>query len=422
MIYKLVKSNEWSRLQGDLETFKDGVGNAIGMIETIMNQSHQTNENISVLHLTEKLQELESYLKEIKTEEDRRTWTSEGLSKFVDILKHNNNELKFFYDSIISNIVKTLYANQGGLFIVNEDEENNVHLELVSSYAYGRKKYTEKEIRPGEGLIGQCFLEQEHILLTEIPDGYTYITSGLGESTPGSLLIMPLLANEKVVGVFEIASFSKFESFHIEFLKKLSENIASTIYNFKTNARTRLLLDISSEQTEHMKQQSEELQQNMEELTSMQEQLNSQFGEMKIMKEALEVREKVFGHTTILSESDAYGTITYVNDKLCKVSKYNREELIGKPHNVFRHPDMPKQLFAMMWDTIKSGKTFTGIVKNRAKDGSIYWVDAVIVPIKDKDGKVIKYVGARYHIANTDIAEDLFERQMRKLEQTSLVY
>lgn len=422
MRYKLVKSTEWTGLQGDLETFKEGVGTAIGMIERIMNKSHQANGTISVSHLTEKIQQLEFYLKEIKKEEDRRTWTSEGLAKFVDILKHNNNELKLFYDSIISNIVKFLSANQGGLFIVNEDDENNILLELASSYAYDRKKYTEKEIRPGEGLIGQCFLEKEYIQLTEIPNGYTYITSGLGEATPGCLLIMPLIAGEKVVGVFEIASFRKFESFHIEFLQKLSENIASTIYNFKTNARTKQLLDISSEQTEHMKQQAEELQQNMEELTAMQEQLNRQFDEMKILKEELEVREKVFGYTTILSESDVYGTITFVNDKLCKVSKYSKEELIGKAHNVFRHPDMPKSLFALMWDTIKEGKTFNGIIKNKAKDGSVYWVDAVIVPIKDKDGKVTKYVGARYHITNTDIAEDLFEKQMRKIEQSSLVY
>src|SRR6478735_5070103 len=98
------------------------------------------------------------------------------------------------------------------------------------------------------------------------------------------------------------------------------------------------------------------------------------------------------------------------NEKLCEVSKYTPEELIGKPHNIFRHPAMPKELFKEFWDTIKSGRVFKGIVLNLAKDGSHYWVDATIVPVKDASGEITKYVGARYHITDDKIAEELYNR------------
>src|SRR5690606_22863268 len=133
------------------------------------------------------------------------------------------------------------------------------------------------------------------------------------------------------------------------------------------------------------------------------------------MKNDLEIREQVFGLTTILSESDTFGTITLVNDKLCLVSGYSREELIGKPHNVFRHPDMPRELFARFWDTIKKGNTFQGIIKNKCKDGSHYWVDATIMPVKDSEGKIVKYVGARYHIKDDEFALAMYNEQAKTL-------
>jgi methyl-accepting chemotaxis protein len=132
------------------------------------------------------------------------------------------------------------------------------------------------------------------------------------------------------------------------------------------------------------------------------------------IKNELQAREDVLALTTILSETDLYGTITYVNPKFVEVSQYRAEELLGKPHNVVRHPDMPKQLFAMMWATIKKGKPFQGIVKNRRKDGGCYWVDATIVPIF-REGKIIKYIGARYHITNEEVAQHLYDRQMERL-------
>jgi methyl-accepting chemotaxis protein len=123
-------------------------------------------------------------------------------------------------------------------------------------------------------------------------------------------------------------------------------------------------------------------------------------------KVELQVRTQIMNLTSIVSESDLRGDILSVNEKFCEVSKYSRDELIGKPHNTTRHPDMSKEVFREVWATIGKGQTFRGIIKNRAKDGTPYYVDAVIAPILGENGKPKKYLGVRY-----DITEAELERQ-----------
>lgn len=120
--------------------------------------------------------------------------------------------------------------------------------------------------------------------------------------------------------------------------------------------------------------------------------------EMDKLSNEIEARTKVLNAAAIVSETDQFGTITFVNENFCRVAKYTKEELIGKPHNIVRHPDMPKSVFKEMWETIKSGKIFQGIVKNKAKDGTPYWVIATIAPILDNDGKPYRYIGVRVDI------------------------
>ncbi|NPA73322.1 MAG: EAL domain-containing protein [Epsilonproteobacteria bacterium] len=108
--------------------------------------------------------------------------------------------------------------------------------------------------------------------------------------------------------------------------------------------------------------------------------------------------------SSIVSKTDTKGIITYVNDKFCKISGYTKEELIGKNHNIVRHPDMPKEAFRDMWDTIKNKKQiWQGIVKNRKKDGNFYYVDATIKPILDLNGEILEYIALRVDI--TDIMD-----------------
>ncbi len=117
----------------------------------------------------------------------------------------------------------------------------------------------------------------------------------------------------------------------------------------------------------------------------------------------LRVRTDIMNLTSIVSEADKKGDILSVNEKFLEVSKYPKNELIGRGHNTTRHPDMPKEVFKQMWSTIGRGDIFRGVVKNRAKDGTPYYVDAVIAPILGENGKPMKYLGVRYDITAAEI-------------------
>ncbi len=133
------------------------------------------------------------------------------------------------------------------------------------------------------------------------------------------------------------------------------------------------------------------------------------------MQRELKTRMDQINVACVVSEADLKGDITYVNDLLCQVSGYTREECIGQPHSMFRHPDMPKSVFKEMWATIGKGKIFRGVVKNRCKDGSPYWVDALIAPVLGPNGKPVKYIGVRYVITETVLKQQELEGQMNAI-------
>jgi PAS domain S-box-containing protein len=247
-----------------------------------------------------------------------------------------------------------------------------------------------------------------HASLVEFKKGY------LDTYNIVSMLDAPFYLNGKVGGVICCENQHQQKSWtqeDIDFIKSVAD-IVSLAYK---SSESKNLLNKALHQAEELQAQEEEMRQQLEELTATQDALNEKMNALEETSKNLEIRERVLEYTTILSESDVYGNITFVNDKLCSVSQYDRSELVGKPHNVLRHPDMPKELFRNMWQTIKKGEVFKGVVKNKAKDGSAYWVDATIVPIKDDSGKIYKYVGARYHIEDIELAEALYDIQVKRL-------
>lgn len=147
-------------------------------------------------------------------------------------------------------------------------------------------------------------------------------------------------------------------------------------------------------------------------IDSLKKQLEEQTLTMDAMQNELKTRMDQINVACVVSEADLKGDITYVNDLLCEVSGYTREECIGQPHNMFRHPDMPKSVFKEMWSTIGKGKIFRGVIKNRCKDGSAYFVDALIAPVLGPNGKPIKYIGVRYVITDSIIKQQEADAQM----------
>ncbi len=258
---------------------------------------NDSNRSVNQTTLAGELIRMHGQMEQVRADDQKRLWATEGLSNVAEITRQHQSDVQLLSDQLLTYLVRYLKANQGMLFFWEEEQQ---HLALASCHAYDKKKFVDQHIEPGEGLVGQTFLEQETTHLTEIPPSYMDITSGLGKASPSSLLLVPLKVNEQTIGVLELASFGAFAEHTIIFLEEAGEIIASSVATAQLNQQTQLLLSQSQQQAEEMRAQEEEMRQNVEELQATQEEMERKAQELFRAKQ--EVEEKNQEAETIRAE------------------------------------------------------------------------------------------------------------------------
>lgn len=385
-------------IQDKLSTeFEVGEDDQIGKALINLRDNLLKNKNIELLR---------------RKEDDQRNWIAEGLAKFSEILRKNNDNLNDLAYSIIHNLVKYINANQGGFFIL-QDQDDEKYFEMSACYAYNRKKFADKKIPWRDGLIGSCALEKKTIFMTNVPNDYVNITSGLGKANPSCLLIVPLIVNDEIHGVLEIAGFKRFEPFEIEFVEKVAESIASTISTVKINVRTAQLLKESQEQAEILATQEEQMRQNMEELQATQEEAARQ------NKKFITFTNSV-NHTLIRAEFLADGTLIYGNNKFIQKLGYSdRQEIEGRQVSMFINKK-DKEIFDQIWKEIIRGKEhFEGDIKLQTRQGKDLWTMATLTPQK-KDDDVDRIIFLAIDTTDQKKQSLDFEAQIAALNRSSL--
>ncbi len=314
-----------------------------------------------------------------KKDEEIRTWTNEGLTKFNDILRQTQGNIAEMSSKVISELVKFINANQGGMFVFNDDAEDR-YLELTAAYAYGHEKKKKKRIFPGEGMVGMVAAEKKTVYRTEIPESYITITSGLGEAVPRSLLIVPMITEDEVIGVIEIASFNKLEKHEINFAEILSETIASSLSITKINQRTAVLLEQSQKQAELMKVQEEEMRQNFEELQQVQEDSAQKTAQMSGILAAVDTNSLVL-------EIDLNGNIISANRNLVELLNVDEQNILNTPIKEFIYTETENE-FNEFWQKLLNGQNIqrTEYIKIDEKE---FWFSSVYAPILDETGKIL---------------------------------
>jgi GAF domain-containing protein len=275
--FAIVRRKHLSALKATVADQKAIISHATDFVKQIeagnLDASYSVgNQETREDHLGTSLQSMRDKLKAFSLAEKQRHWVTEGIARFVQILR-SGNDIHSLADEILRNLVRYMEANQGALYVLNDDNVQDTYLEMIGCYAYDRKKHLSQRIDPGQGITGQVFLEKETSYMTNVPANYIKITSGLGEALPRHLLIVPLKINEEVLGIVELACFQEIKPYRIKFVESIAESIASTISSVKTMARTKRLLDETQLQAEQMRAVEEEMRQNMEELTATQEEM-----------------------------------------------------------------------------------------------------------------------------------------------------
>jgi PAS domain-containing protein/HAMP domain-containing protein len=293
-------------------------------------------------------------LERVAKEDQVRVWSTEGVTLFSDIMRANYNSINRFAEEVIINLVKYVKANQGGIFIIDEDAaiSDEPVMTLQGCYAWDKQRYLDKKIYKGEGLAGQVWQGNTTLYFTDIPNNYVDITSGLGKANPTSILIVPLQLNNAVFGVIEIAFFRTLQEHEIIFVERIAENFASTLSIVRTNEKTQHLLEDSQILTEQLRSQEEEMRQNVEELQTTQE-------EMRRTQKDVENKEAVMNALNLIIETDHNFIVQRANQNVDKFLGYHISEVLGQPLAKFFDAQIE---FILMSRILEGGKTYNKLV------------------------------------------------------------
>ena len=237
-------------------------------------------------------------LKETTEENNKKNWLKTGQTELNDKMRGELDHITLAQNAI-SFITEYLKARIGAIYLNTNDST----FKLVGSYAYSRRKNLSNEYKKGEGIIGQAALEKKSILITDVPDDYIKINSGLGEAAPKNILALPFMYEDQVKGVIELGSFKEFDDNSIEFLKQATENIGINFNSAESRSKLQELLEKTQQQAEELQSQQEELRQSNEELEEQTKYLRESEAKLQAQQEELkQTNEELEEKTQSLEE------------------------------------------------------------------------------------------------------------------------
>ncbi|MEH2207515.1 MAG: HAMP domain-containing protein [Nostoc sp.] len=295
--------------------------------------------------LKDNINQMIANLRETTQKNTEQDWLKTNLAKFTRMLQ-GQRDLETVSKLILSELAPLVGA-QHGVFFLMESAENTPYLKLISSYAYRERRHLANRFQLGEGLVGQCALEKERILLTDVPNDYVKIASGLGEATPLNAVVLPVLFEGQVTAVIELASFRRFSEIHLTFFDQLTESIAIVLNTIAASMRTEELLkqsqslaeELQTQQSElretnkRLEQQAQSLKTSEDLLKGQQEELQQTNAELEekaellaMQKKEVERKNREIEHARLSLEDKA--------EQLALSSKYKSEFLANMSHEL----------------------------------------------------------------------------------------
>jgi signal transduction histidine kinase/CheY-like chemotaxis protein/HAMP domain-containing protein len=278
-----------------------------------------------VAELKDKINQMITNLRETTQRNEEQDWLKTNLAKISGMMQ-GQRDLLAVSRLIMSELTPTVSAQHGAFFLAESEAGEAAELRLKASYGYKARKSVSNRFKFGEGLVGQSALEKKTILLSEAPKDYIKITSGLGEAAPVNIIVLPVLFEERVLGVIELASFRPFSDVNQSFLEQLVETIGVVLNTIIANMRTEELLEQSQRLTRELQSQSEELQTQQEELQQTNEELQEKAAELAEQNRQVEVKNQEIEMARVSLEEKA--------QQLALSSKYKSEFLANMSHEL----------------------------------------------------------------------------------------
>ncbi|MBD2592949.1 hybrid sensor histidine kinase/response regulator [Nostoc sp. MBR 210] len=296
--------------------------------------------------LKDNINQMIANLRETTQKNTEQDWLKTNLAKFTRMLQ-GQRDLETVSKLILSELAPLVGAQHGVFYLMDAGEQQQVYLKLLSSYAYRERKHLANRFHLGEGLVGQCALEKERILLSEVPSDYVKISSGLGEASPLNAVVLPVLFEGQVTAVIELASFRRFSEIHLTFFDQLTESIAIVLNTIAASMRTEELLkqsqslaeELQTQQNElketnkRLEQQAQSLKTSEDLLKKQQEELQQTNAELEEKAELLALQKKEVERKNLEIEQ-ARLSLEEKAEQLALSSKYKSEFLANMSHEL----------------------------------------------------------------------------------------
>jgi CheY-like chemotaxis protein/HAMP domain-containing protein len=257
---------------------------AIGDVATAvtkgdLTQSIDVEARGEVAILSDNLNQMIATLRETTRVNEEQDWLKTNLTRFTRMLQ-GQRDLLTVAKQVLSELAQVVDAQHGAFYMMQRVDDESV-LQLFASYAYTERKHLAQRFSLGEGMVGQAALEKKRILVTQVPENYVHVSSALGEAAPRNLVVVPVLFEDQVKGVIELATFLPFSATQLDFIDQLLESLGIVVATIEATMRTDDLLRQSQGMAEELQTQQEELQQTNEELEEKARQLTAQKDEVE---------------------------------------------------------------------------------------------------------------------------------------------
>ena len=418
---RLTNGNEFSEIAQHLNRFIDKQDEKSRFLKT-MGEENETlpfeadKDDIignEIRVVAERLRNILSEEQRRQAEDKKANWTAAGIAQFAEILRSERENVRELSFLVIQKLITYLNIEMGTIFLTTEDNEDEKKLETIAAYAYDRRKYIDKSFSFGEGLPGTCALEKEKIYINEVPEEFSDIISGVGQTKPRYVLLVPLKIEEEIFGIIELASLRGLEEHELDFVDQLADSIASTLQSVKTNEKTASLLQQSQEQAEQLLRNEQEMKTNLDKLEKAQEESHKKELEITGILHAM-------NESSLVAEFNLNGRFTLVNDKFLELMESPREMVLGKHHHEFSMADKYAPEYRNFWEALKKGESIFREEQFNMFSGKKVWLQQTFTPIKNSEGKTYKILHIAVDITRTKQQQENLEKQAAEIVRQNL--
>ncbi len=341
----------------------------------------------------------------LETEKQQTDWVNNGITQIYYATRLENSSLEDLSNRVVETLIKYTKAYIGGLFVL--DKKTN-KLKSVATFAYEKPKVFSYEIELGQGLIGTVALEKKRRYIRNVPEDYDIIVTGLGEVKPKSIVIQPVIYENELLAVFELAFLRELQDYELEFIDKASNTIAQALKTLFINLETLQLLKQTQKQTQELESVKAQLQKHIKELEQQRKLLRENEIRMKSIVDAI-------NHTLMTAEYTIDGTLITANERFLSTMHFSLDEIVGA--NVLDLVQTERAELEQVIKQVAQGKYFEKVMKRYTKYGEVKWLYSTYTPYYDTNGKITKILYFAFDITDTYNKIQELEKQIEVLQK-----